>query len=103
MKNSIKIIATVITLLFCTEIFAQPKIKQHQKNQHQRIHQGVNSGEITPAEKQRLANEQKRIRMEKRIAKADGRFSKKEKAIIHREQQHASKDIYEAKHNEIKK
>jgi hypothetical protein len=103
MKNSIKIIVAVITVLFCSQTFAQPPIKQHQINQHQRIKQGVQSGEITPAEKQRLKEEQHRIRMEKRMAKADGHVSKKERMILKREQRKASKDIYQAKHNEIKK
>ena len=103
MKNLIKVFVMMVIVIYSNQTFAQPKIKQHQINQHQRIKQGVKSGEITVAERQHLKEEQQRIRLEKQMAKADGHVSKKEKRIIEHEQRKASKEIYQAKHNEIRK
>ncbi|MFN8322940.1 MAG: hypothetical protein U0T74_09805 [Chitinophagales bacterium] len=101
-----KILTACIVLLFTasvTQLKAQttstPGIKKEQKEQQQRIHQGVASGELTKKEAIRLERQQREINRDKKLAKADGVVTPEERAIIKREQRHASKRIYVQKHD----
>jgi hypothetical protein len=76
-----------------------PKVTQKQVNQQGRIQQGVQSGQLTPAEAAKLENQQKKINQDKKIAKADGSLTPQERARIHREQQNANGAIYNQKHD----
>ena len=74
-------------------------IDKRQWNQQKRIHQGIRSGSLTPGETARLEREQLRIeRMERRL-KADGNFSRRDRALVHHRLDHSSGHIYRAKHN----
>jgi hypothetical protein len=64
-----------------------------QKTQLERIDQGVRNSELTRFETARLEREQKRIQIEKRIAKADGTVNPGEKRFLRREQNRASRHI----------
>jgi CRISPR/Cas system-associated endoribonuclease Cas2 len=77
-----------------------PVVRKRQLRQQQRIKQGVQSGELTPAETRRLEREQGRIQADKLNAKADGTVTPQERARLQREQNRASRDIYRLKHNE---
>jgi hypothetical protein len=83
-------------------IEAQQTIKQttgRQAKQQARIEQGVSSGELTRDETARLEREQRRIQIEKRMAKSDGTVTPAEKKFLKREQNHASRDIKRQKND----
>jgi len=73
---------------------------QTQANQNKRIKQGVQSGELTKKETKQLRRQQRDIRRTKKAAKADGKVTKKEKAIINSKQKAASRNIRRKKNNE---
>jgi len=74
-------------------------INDKQKNQKQRIVQGVKSGELTARETLRLSKQQVNIQRQKRLLKADGNFTKRERLSIHKKLKRSSKNIYRKKHN----
>lgn len=76
-----------------------PGVNQRQHHQQQRIQQGVQSGELTRGETRRLETEQRGIRQEERAYKADGQLTRTEREDLHRDQNHASRDIYRQKHD----
>jgi CRISPR/Cas system-associated endoribonuclease Cas2 len=76
-----------------------PGVYHRQHYQGQRIQQGVSSGELTRGEAHRLRTEQRHIRHEERAYKADGHLTRAERADLHRDQNHASRDIYRQKHD----
>jgi uncharacterized membrane protein YebE (DUF533 family) len=69
------------------------------KTQHQRIKQGVKSGELTKAEALNLRNGQKEIRQEAVAAKADGVVTKDERKDIRQDRRQESRKIALKKHN----
>lgn len=76
-----------------------PRFDQRQANQEQRIEQGVKSGQLTPAEAQRLEKGQDRLdRMEDK-AKADGVVSKQERARLQHAENVQSRHIAREKHD----
>lgn len=74
-----------------------PGVNQRQHNQHERIEQGVRSGELTRGEARRLQGEQRHIRQEERAYKSDGQLTRAERADLHRDLDRASRDIYRQK------
>ena len=68
-------------------------------DQERRIHQGLNSGQLTPGEFRRLENQQALIRATEAQMRADGRLTRGEKAQLARMQARADLDIYRYKHN----
>lgn len=76
-----------------------PRIDQRQANQEKRIDQGVASGELTRREARKLNREQAAINAAEDKAKADGTVTAKERARLHKAQNHASRDIRRQKHD----
>lgn len=70
-----------------------------QVSQQARIQQGKRSGELNRREAARLEREQRKIRIEKRIANGDGTVTPREKAFLRREQNRANRHIYREKHD----
>lgn len=70
--------------------------------QQARIYQGVDSGQITQGEHQRLEREQGRIEADRQRAWADGTLTPGEACRLTREQNRASRDIWRSKHNGIR-
>lgn len=77
-----------------------PGVNARQHTQHDRIRQGVRSGSLTKSETKNLAAEQRSIRQEERQYKSDGKMTKEERKDLHQDLNAASKDIYQAKHND---
>lgn len=77
-----------------------PGVNARQQNQHQRVRQGVRSGELTRRETGALAREQRDVRQLERAYKSDGQLTRAERVDLHHEQNQASRHIYRAKHNE---
>ncbi len=86
-----------LALIFTGSVFAgTPAVDKREKNQKQRIAQGVKSGELTAKETVRLAKGQKELRQMERRAKADGIVTTKERARLHNK---ANKESAKIKHN----
>lgn len=95
----------VATLLIGTAAYAgtnDPVVQKREQNQEKRIDQGVKSGELTPRETGRLEAQQAKIKQDEERMKSDGKLTKKERRKLKREQDRASKNIYQKKHNERK-
>jgi hypothetical protein len=75
-------------------------VAKHQIKQNARIHQGIHSGELTAVEAKKVKAQQRDINQTKRAAKADGKVTAKEKAIIKHKQKHANANIARKKNNE---
>jgi hypothetical protein len=98
----IVLISVIMFIVSTGLINAQQTLKQstgRQVKQQVRIEQGVKSGELTRAETARLEREQRRIQIEKRIAKSDGTVTPAEKKFLKREQNRASRDIRRQKND----
>ena len=76
-----------------------PGVNHRQHNQQQRIQQGSRSGDLTRGETRHLAREQSAIRHEARRFKADGNLAPGERRELHRDQNHASRDIGRERHD----
>jgi hypothetical protein len=76
-----------------------PGVNARQHNQQQRVRQGVRSGELTRRETRRLAEDQRDVRQLERAYKSDGQLTRGERADLHHEQNQASRDIYQQKHD----
>jgi hypothetical protein len=76
-----------------------PGVNQRQHNQHDRIAQGVRSGELTRAEANALRTEQRSIRQEERRYKSDGMLTKAERTDLRQDLNAASRNIYNEKHD----
>lgn len=98
-----RIVLTAASILFMTALSiaqtATPAINQTQQTQEKRINQGIKSGEVTRKEATKLEAEQVQIQREKKIARADGKVTPKEKAKIKKKQKVASKKIHHQKHD----
>jgi len=67
--------------------------------QQARIYQGVDSGQITNREYQRLEREQGRIEAHRQRVWSDGTLTPGEAMLLTREQNRASRHIWRTKHN----
>jgi hypothetical protein len=77
-----------------------PNVNARQQRQHERIVQGVKSGELTRRETGRLREEQRDIRQLEGAYKSDGKLTGAERRDLQHEQNQASHDIYRQKHDE---
>jgi hypothetical protein len=96
MKTKVVAVALILGAIFNS---ANAQIRQHAKNQHQRIAQGVRSGELTRRETKNLVAGQKEIHQDVKSAKADGIVTGDERKEIRQDQREESREIYRKKHN----
>ena len=77
------------------------KVGQRQENQQDRIAQGVKSGQMTAGEAAKAENQQKGINQQVKADRAanGGKLTTGEKKQVNKEQNAASKNIYNKKHN----
>jgi HAMP domain-containing protein len=100
--NIAKILVAIGATLVVASASAQtatPVVTERQQNEAARINQGVASGELTKKETAQLRTEQRAIRAEKKAFKADGKVTAAERAKLRRDQNAASRHIYNKKHN----
>jgi len=105
MKKTSLILGT-LSMLIAGAVLAQtatPVVTERQENQKARIAEGVKSGELTKRETAKLRAEQRAIRAEKRMAKADGVVTAEERAKLRHDQNRASRNIHKQKHDAQKK
>jgi hypothetical protein len=81
--------------------FGNGEVGQRQKAQQDRIAQGMKSGQLTAGESSRLEKQQQGINREKNGMKEanGGKLSGGDKAMLNRQQNKASGNIYVKKHN----
>ena len=99
-----KVIAISTVLMLVGLVAAQPvlagKIPERHFKQDKRIFQGINSGELTRGEFQRLIKQQHWTQQCKNRAWSDGRLTWKERGGMEKLQKRASANIYRLKHND---
>jgi hypothetical protein len=76
-----------------------PRVDRREARQHERIVQGVRSGELTPGEAARLRTGQAHIRRMERRDKSDGVVTLRERGELRRAQNRQSRHIWRMKHN----
>jgi uncharacterized membrane protein YebE (DUF533 family) len=79
--------------------FAASDIDTELRSQHQRIADGVRSGQLTRSEAIQLQAEQDRIAAQIRRARSDGRIDPYERREIEQAQAVASRHVYAQKHD----
>ena len=78
-------------------------IRQRQRNQQKRIGEGVENGQLTPKETQKLEKQESSLNKEIRHdRKTGGGLSKKERRQIDKQQDKLSREIYREKHDKEK-
>lgn len=81
-----------------------PRVNQvntREQNQQNRIANGMKSGAVTPKEGAKLEKQQQHINNQEKkdMAKDNGHLTKANQAQLNKEQNKASKNIYNKKHN----
>jgi hypothetical protein len=85
-----------------TAHYGNNRIGQQEKNQQDRIAQGIRSGQLTPREAANLENKEQGLNREvKGMRQANGgKLSKADRAVVNQQQNKLSKQIYKDKHND---
>jgi len=81
--------------------YGNSEVGQRQQNQQDRIAQGIRSGQLTPRETAKLENQQQGINKEVNgMRQANGgKLTNADKKAVNQQQNAASKNIYNKKHN----
>ncbi|HVO56860.1 MAG TPA: hypothetical protein VMT51_04105 [Dongiaceae bacterium] len=84
-----------------TAHYGDNRVGQRRENQQDRIAQGIKSGQLTAGETAKLENQQRGINQQVAADRAanGGKLTPAEKAQVNKEQNKASKNIYNKKHN----
>jgi hypothetical protein len=84
-----------------TAQYGNNKVGQRKENQQDRIAQGLKSGQLTAGETAKLENQQKGINQQVAADRSanGGKLTPGEKKQVNKEQNAASKNIYNKKHN----
>lgn len=84
-----------------TAHYGNNEVGQRRENQQDRIAQGIKSGQLTPRETSKLENQQQGINREvKGMRQANGgKLTQADKKAVNQQQNSASKNIYNKKHN----
>jgi hypothetical protein len=100
MKQLIFAATLLGTMLFTQMAEARSRVTcNKQYTQHERIQQGIRSGQVTHREAMQLRMQQAKMRNYRKMAMADGRVNRDERALMHRQQMHNSHNIYDQKHD----
>ena len=89
----------ILTAFLASEASFATSINDRQQNQRQRIGHGIHNGELTRPEAHRLVKQQKQTYRKEAKFRSDGNFTRKERAVIQRDLNRSSKNIYRKKHN----
>jgi hypothetical protein len=84
-----------------TAHYGNNEVGQRRENQQDRIAQGIRSGQLTPGESSKLENQQQGINREDAgMRQANGgKLTNTDKKALNQQQNHASRNIYNKKHN----
>ena len=92
-------IAAVLTGISLPAVAGTPGLDARERNQRQRIAQGVQSGELTRPEAHRLVRGEMALHRHERIAKSDGMVTRAERIRLNRHANRMSARIYRQKHD----
>ena len=98
MKKAVAVIVAGVFAAGASPMLAKT-IRKRQAGEEHRIEQGVEKGQITPKEQQRLGTEEKIIEEERGQAAEDGKITKRERRDIRHDQKRLSQDIHHKRHN----
>ena len=101
-KIPLILVTMVMALIWCTSAWAD-RLNIRDDRQTQRVRQGIRSGEITRPEVRRLKNEHRHIDRTYRMAMVNGHLNWRERQRLRKMQDHSSRDIYRAKHNNVRR
>jgi hypothetical protein len=91
-----------VAVLFATS--ASAGVEGREENQRDRIEAGIHDGSLTRGEARRLIHQQANIeRTERRFRSNDGHLGPRERVVLHRKQDRASKNIFRKRHNRRKR
>ena len=76
-----------------------PGVDRRQENQHDRIQQGVASGELTRRETANARQDQREIKRTENRMKADGQVTERERARLQQKENKASRQLRRNKHD----
>ncbi|HEY9432133.1 MAG TPA: hypothetical protein VI260_11790 [Blastocatellia bacterium] len=97
------VMAALIAVIIPAAGLAQGRrngVNERQRNQQQRIRQGVRSGELTGVEAARIQRRESQIRLnEARARRSGGEFTPEERARIQGQLDRSSQKIYQQKHD----
>lgn len=99
MKKVILLFTMFVGVLFMASAQSTPKVAKTQVRQTTRIAQGVENGELTRHEAKQLKRQQRHIQTEKKIAKADGVVTRRERTHIRHDQKVANRTIHRQKND----
>jgi len=99
--KSVLLSATTVALMLPAMAQTSQSINQRKENQQDRIANGVQSGELTAKETQKLEKKESDLNQEERdMRKLDnGHLTTADKATLNQQQNQLSKDIYKQKHD----
>lgn len=92
-------LAAVLTAAAMPALADTPWLDARERNQRERIAQGVRSGELTRPEARRLVRGEWNLHRHERIAKADGVVTARERIRLDRHADRMSHRIYRQKHD----
>ncbi len=97
----ISVMTGALVLGGLSSVLAQNEVNDRQRNQQERIGQGVESGSLTPGETAHLEKQESAIHHEvKTDRKANGgTLTAQERRQVNRQQNRESRRIYKDKHN----
>lgn len=98
-KVYVMLVGTLALILATASLADESRVDERQENQHQRIEQGVESGELNKKEARRFTRQQKRIGKADEKALTDGELSGKESRKLERAQDRTSRHVYRQKHD----
>ena len=91
--------AVVLTAITLPAFADTPRLDARERNQRDRIAQGVRSGELTRPEIRRLVHGEVRLHRHERIARSDGVVTRAERFRLRRHADRMSGRIYRQKHD----
>jgi hypothetical protein len=99
--KSILLSATTVALMLPAMAQTSQSINERKENQQDRIANGVQNGELTAKETQKLEKKESNLNQEERdMRKLDnGHLTTSDKATLNQQQNQLSKDIYKQKHD----
>ena len=102
MKNLLRI--AIVTLSCAAALSANAQNRIGLRDENRRIHQGVASGELTPTETRQLNAQKAQLKAEAvRFKLNDGRISRRERAILKKDNRELNKNIVVQKHDRQKR
>jgi hypothetical protein len=99
-KIATSICCLALSAALVSPAMANHHIKKREQREANRINKGMQRGQLTTKERNRLLNQQATIDQERRMASADGKMTKRERKDIRHDQNRLNHDIYNKRHDE---